>query len=364
MAGTRGLTDGGAGARGSASAAPDRRATLTIGEAAARLAAEFPGVTVAVLRRLEAAGRFTAGRGPSGYRRYSEADLDLIRILLCEFADGAQGPLQERAAANEGTADIAGGHSEPEPAETPSAESAQARPFAAGQARRPAPGGGQRLAARTSARPARAAAGARASTVRPAAATRSATPAITALFDGGAPPAEGSRAGGPPPTAPNARPGGAAPSGRIPAQTTAAAPTRRADRRWPDAEFFAPDLGEVALDRDQLAVAARTDRAWVDGLVEYGLLPGAPSAGGADLLVARASAELAQFGVEPRHLRAVAASAARVAELIATATATGAGRETARRERALLAATGRGAEAAAAAVRLHAALVRAALLRG
>jgi hypothetical protein len=120
----------------------------------------------------------------------------------------------------------------------------------------------------------------------------------------------------------------------------------------------------VSLDLDQLATAARTDRAWVDGLVEYGVLPGTDSAGGAELLVARASAELAQFGVEPRHLRAVAASAARVAELIAAATTAGTGRDPARRERAALAAPGRSAEAAAAAVRLHAALVRAALLRG
>jgi len=101
----------------------------------------------------------------------------------------------------------------------------------------------------------------------------------------------------------------------------------------------------------------------VDGLVEYGLLPDAEPVGGADLLVARASAELAQFGVEPRHLRAVAASAARVAELVAAATAAGASRDPSRRERAALAAPGRTAEAAAAAVRLHAALVRAALLR-
>jgi hypothetical protein len=113
-----------------------------------------------------------------------------------------------------------------------------------------------------------------------------------------------------------------------------------------------------------LAAAARTDRDWIDGLMEYGVLPATDAAGGADLLVAKASAELAQFGVEPRHLRAVAASAARVAELIAAATSSGSGRDSARRERAILAAPNRSAQAAAAAVRLHAALVRAALLRG
>jgi hypothetical protein len=151
--------------------------------------------------------------------------------------------------------------------------------------------------------------------------------------------------------------------GSMPAGSAPTAASRRAERRWPEAEFFAPDLGEVALTRDQLASAARAERAWVDGLVEFGLLPDDEPVGGAELLVARASAELAQFGVEPRHLRVVAASAARVAELVTAAAAAGANRDPSRRERSALAAPGRSAEAAAAAVRLHAALVRAALLR-
>jgi hypothetical protein len=153
------------------------------------------------------------------------------------------------------------------------------------------------------------------------------------------------------------------PAADAPTSAVGAGPApRRPERRWPEAEFFTPDLGEVALNRDQLAAAARADRAWVDGLVEFGLLPEGEPVGGAELLVARASAELARFGVEPRHLRAVAASAARVAELVAAATAAGATRDPARRERSAPA-PGRSAEAAAAAVRLHAALVRAALLR-
>jgi hypothetical protein len=397
MAGARGLTNGEAPARGSAGIAPGPRATLTIGEAAARLALEFPGVTVAVLRRLETAGKFTPGRGPSGYRRYSEADLDLIRILLCDQAGAGPEPGLDP--------DLPGADADPvdqsaaggargrspyttalDPADLSGAQSPMTHPAVGtpDATRQHLPGGGQRpLAARTTARAARTATS-RVPAARSAAAGRTQAPAIAALFDvapGTAPGAHGPAQV--PPPMPAAPAGSAALPGQIPAAPSApatvpvparapsAAPgspapttsTRRADRRWPDAEFFAPDLGEVALNRDQLAAAARTDRAWVDGLVEYGLLPSAHSAGGADLLVARASAELAQFGVEPRHLRAVAASAARVAELIATATSAGTGRDPARRERSLLAAPGRSAEAAAAAVRLHAALVRAALLR-
>jgi hypothetical protein len=263
---------------------------LTIGEAVARLAPDFPGLTVAVLRRLEAEGRFVAGRSPSGYRRYSEADLKWIVAVLSGVAPAAElRPVPDKAAPRTARVSI----------------TARVQPGRSAAVRSAAP------------------------VVVPVTA-----PAPSAVH--GAPEAVESAANPPTP--------------------------RRAERRWPEAEFFAPDLGDVALDRDQLAAAARADRPWIDGLVEYGLLPGADPAGGADLLVARASAELAQYGVEPRHLRAVATSAARVAELVAAAVGSGASRDAARRDRGA-AGPRRTAEAAAAAVRLHAALVRAALLR-
>jgi len=471
---------------------------LTIGEAAACLAVDFPGVTAAVLRRLESAGKFTAARTGAGYRRYSDSDLDLIRIVLSSGGgadpsdlSGAESPLSHPAAGltSQGAGTVGPGagsvRQKPESGLQEAARAPKELPGATQDGVQGGAGAAQRPSgARTTARAARTA-GSRVPAARGSGPGRAQAPAIAALFDvppgggNGAAPAPGgaSRPGQVPAaaagstarssyaqtqtqtqtqaqpqsaavpsqlsavTAARARraaryaevsqhtdsvsvqhdaaagiyapsePAGPAitsaptvrssvgdpsssstsaapptstgPTSTFPAATTAAtapvpsarpapAPatpspspsTRRADRRWPDTEFFTPDLGEVSLDLDQLASAARTDRAWVDGLVEYGVLPSSESAGGADLLVARASAELAQFGVEPRHLRAVAASAARVAELIAVATATGTARDPSRRERAALAASGRSAEAAAAAVRLHAALVRAALLRG
>ncbi|MBS2963017.1 MerR family transcriptional regulator [Actinocrinis puniceicyclus] len=356
MAGVRGSANGSAAGTRVGRGAPHGRAprrTLTIGEAAARLSADYPGVTAAVLRRLEAAGKFTPARSSTGYRRYSEADLDLIRLVL------SQQPGARPAAAD--------------PADLSGAESALAHPAAGQSAAADELAGAathHHAAARVAGRAARAP-GSRVPAARPAPEEGLRPAAIDPLFDIPVT-GHGPRAAAFPHTARRDAPAREAArqpgAGAPPAEDAAAsAPgpassSRRADRRWPDAEFFAPDLGEVALDLDQLAAAARTDRAWVDGLVEYGLLSGGRPAGGADLLVARAAAELAQFGVEPRHLRAVAASAGRVAELIATATASG--REAGRRERALPTTSGRSAEAAAAAVRLHAALVRAALLRG
>jgi hypothetical protein len=254
---------------------PSRTRDLTIGEAVARLVPQFPGLTVAAVRRLEADGRFVATRTATGYRRYSESDLEQLRIVL-SFSGETPPP------------------SVPRPARPPEAvRAADPAPAAAA----PAP---EREAPRE--------------------------PAWTAQ-----PPA---------------------PAGARAAAQPGPAPVRRAARRWPEAEFFAPDLGEVRFDRDQLAATLRTERSWIDELVDFGLLPDRERFGGEQLLVARACAELAGSGLEPRHLRVVAAGAARAAELVTVAVGgTGPGR------------AARAAETAAAAVRLHAALVRAALVQ-
>ena len=324
---------------------------LTIGEAATVLAAEFPGLTVSALRRLEAQGLVDPVRTSAGYRRYDAQDLDTLRAVLSGIQDplwpdpavSAEEPAsaagQSRAA--QATSGGAAATARLPSSRTPSSARAGAVPVGArsGGSQRPSGAGSADLAGLATAPPPAPSASSR------RADTADAVPTNVASMD--------TATATPAPMT----------IGSMPAGPASTATSRRAERRWPEAEFFAPDLGEVALTRDQLASAARAERAWVDGLVEFGLLPDDEPVGGAELLVARASAELAQFGVEPRHLRVVAASAARVAELVTAAAAAGANRDPSRRERSALAAPGRSAEAAAAAVRLHAALVRAALLR-
>jgi MerR family regulatory protein len=323
---------------------------LTIGEAATLLAAEFPGLTVSALRRLEAQGLVDPDRTSAGYRRYDAEDLTRLRAVLSGIQDplwpdpavsvdepAAVGRSRAAQAASGRTATTARLPS----SRTPSSPRAGAVPVGARSE------GSQRPANAGSAAPAPVLTGGGRGSGSDAA---DAVSANVASMDA---------------ASVNTAPSSTAPSNTEPTTigSMPTPPSRRAERRWPEADFFAPDLGEVALTRDQLASAARAERAWIDGLVEFGLLPDGEPVGGAELLVARASAELAQFGVEPRHLRVVAASAARVAELVTAAAAPGANRDPARRERSALAAPGRSAEAAAAAVRLHAALVRAALLR-
>jgi hypothetical protein len=130
-----------------------------------------------------------------------------------------------------------------------------------------------------------------------------------------------------------------------PSQGTA----RRRAARWPDSEYFTPELGEVSFGREGLARAAGITQEWVDELRAHGLIRGCDPASGTDLLVARAAAELIGFGIEPRHLTTVRIAAGRAADLVKAAAGPGPSRPGT-------------ASAAAALVRLEAALLRAALL--
>ena len=104
----------------------------------------------------------------------------------------------------------------------------------------------------------------------------------------------------------------------------------------------------MAFGREGLARAAGLAEEWVDELAAHGLISGRDPASGGDLLVARAAAELLGHGIEPRHLRPVQAAAGRAAVLISAAGGGSSRSGT--------------AQAAAALVRLEAALLRAALL--
>lgn len=245
---------------------------MTIGEAVARLSAEFPGIRPETLRALEQHGLVVPERTDSGYRRYSERDLDAVR-------DALAGPPPPRA---------------PEPEQPRRMTSPDTRlPAAAAVRAEPTP----RTAAPAAARPA--------------------SP-VAQPPDEEAPSAE----------SPN--------------------PARRRSARWPEPEYFTPDLGEVALGREGLARAVGIAEEWLDELAAYGLISGRDPASGADLLVARAAAELLGHGIEPRHLRPVAVAAERTAALVKAAKG-GSSRSAS-------------AQTAAALVRLEAALLRAALL--
>src|SRR3954471_15051322 len=68
-------------ARGSSSA------TLTIGDVLAHLKVEFPDLTISKIRFLEDAGLIRPERTPSGYRKFSAADVSRLRYVLSQQRD-------------------------------------------------------------------------------------------------------------------------------------------------------------------------------------------------------------------------------------------------------------------------------------
>jgi DNA-binding transcriptional MerR regulator len=127
-----------------------------------------------------------------------------------------------------------------------------------------------------------------------------------------------------------------------------------------DAEHRAP--AETRLDRRQFLQSCGIDEQLLRALESFGLVASRASGFDADaVVIARTAGELAAFGVEPRHLRAFRTAADREAGLVEQVVAP------LRRQRGAESAaraeeTAR--ELAALCVRLHAALVKAAIDRG
>ena len=59
-----------------------RHATRSIGQVMAILRTEFPEISISKIRFLEAEGLITPQRAPSGYRRYTESDVERLRYVL------------------------------------------------------------------------------------------------------------------------------------------------------------------------------------------------------------------------------------------------------------------------------------------
>ena len=58
------------------------RARLSIGEVLTRLRGDFPGLNISKIRFLEAEGLIEPERTPSGYRKFSERDVERLRYVL------------------------------------------------------------------------------------------------------------------------------------------------------------------------------------------------------------------------------------------------------------------------------------------
>jgi len=63
------------------------RAYLSIGEVLGKLRGEFPDVTISKIRFLESEGLIEPQRTPSGYRKFTNTDLDRLRYVLLAQRD-------------------------------------------------------------------------------------------------------------------------------------------------------------------------------------------------------------------------------------------------------------------------------------
>lgn len=68
--------------RASSAAVRKKPRTISIGNVLKELQVEFPDLSVSKLRFLESEGLVTPQRSPSGYRRFSDHDIDRIRYVL------------------------------------------------------------------------------------------------------------------------------------------------------------------------------------------------------------------------------------------------------------------------------------------
>lgn len=114
----------------------------------------------------------------------------------------------------------------------------------------------------------------------------------------------------------------------------------------------------LRLSRRELVKVAEVEESLLDELERFGLVSPRPGTGHYDtdaLVVVRTARDLAEFGIEPRHLRAFKAAADREVGLVEQVVAPlAAGRDAAARARAEDAAS----QVAALSVRLHATLVK------
>ena len=132
----------------------------------------------------------------------------------------------------------------------------------------------------------------------------------------------------------------------------------------PSPEAFVSGGQQLRLSKRELVDAAGVSEALLDQLIAFGMVrmrPGTKHFDGDALVVTKAAGELAAYGLEPRHLRAFKTAADREVGLVEQAVAPLRGQRDpgaqARSEEAVR-------EIAALSVKLHAALVKAALHAG
>jgi hypothetical protein len=296
---------GGGAAAGSGRPAdePGATGTMSIGEVLGILKPEFPDITVSKIRFLEGAGLVQPDRSASGYRKFSEDDVARLRFVLRAQRDQYL-PLRvirQRLADLEQVGGLGGPGSEPTGTGAGPGSPGAAGSEAAGEAGSGSPGAAGSGAAASGAGGVAEAAGSAGAAGAAGAAGRwtgAGTAGGTAAGTAGAgTAAAGGTSGG----GAGGAAGGGAVGGAVGATAAGTQPGRAA--------MFGAPPSDAQFTRDELCRAAG---ATVDQLMElesFGLVSARGSGergawyGGDDLVLLRLARELADYGLEARHLR-------------------------------------------------------------
>ena len=300
---------GGGDAAGSGKPAEQSGATgtMSIGEVLGILKPEFPDITVSKIRFLEGAGLVQPGRSASGYRKFSEDDVARLRFVLRAQRDQYL-PLRVIRQRLTNLEQVGGLDTKAGQAGSGAAgaeASAAGSPGAVRPGTEAGPGSGAAGSGATGTGPGAGSSGAGASGNR--------SPGAGAAEPGGAraraPEASGAGAAGSVKSPGAGAPGssGAGGAGAGGAAGSAAAVGQPA--RGTGGGFAAAPPSDAQFTRDELCRAAGAN---VDQLLElesFGLVSARGSGdrgawyGGDDLVLLRLARELADYGLEARHLR-------------------------------------------------------------
>ncbi len=277
---------------------PVGAAHLSIGEVLALLLEEFPDVTISKIRFLESQGLIDPERTASGYRKFYDDDVELLRCILREQKENYLPLRVIKDRLDSGEIDPTG--EQPRPRGIKNVGEPDPEPDTR---RSDIPTGAEALFMRTDDRPAEPSPGATSST--PAAASP-ATPATSSPATSSSAPAA--------PAAPDATP--AAPASRPPAANE---PPARSAASSPEPPEPAPAvLPGVLLTADELCAMAGISSAEFAELDRYGLLPteGSSAFGEEAVEIAIICKRFLDVGVDTRHLRGWRVAADREAGLI------------------------------------------------
>jgi len=271
-------------------------AHLSIGEVLGLLLAEFPDVTISKIRFLESQGLIEPERTPSGYRKFYDADVELLRLILREQREHF---LPLRVIKDR----IDSGQIEPSGEVVANHPAARSSPVQRQSGVTPAPPPSSSHPVHRSSPP-----------PNQAEIELSPTPASMPRPPAAAMPAERTPAPAPANTAPapasTASPPSPAPTTPAPAATTAP----------PEPAASSPRLlPGVLVSRDELCAMAQITASQLAQLEEYGVIAkrrGASELYGDEAVeVAAAAGGFLRAGVEARHLRAWRTSVEREAGL-------------------------------------------------